>query len=82
VGHAEEVHQREVDLNTVQRWIAVGHIRSVRLPGDYRDRSEDEITRLLTRMFEVPAQLEEVSIAPAPPRRGDAVRPEEWGPAF
>jgi len=82
VGNPEAVQQREVDLDTVRGWIATGHIKSVRLPAGFPDWPEEEKTRLLTRMFQVPAHLEEESIAPAPPRRGDAVRPEEWGPAF
>lgn len=80
VEESNVVEQREVTLKTVERWIASGYIQGVRLPGDYRERPESEITALLTRMFELPNQLDEDPLAPAPRRHRQALRPEEWGP--
>ena len=53
------VQQKEVTLEIVERWIADGHIQGIRLPAEYRQRPESEITALLTRMFELPSQLDE-----------------------
>lgn len=80
MGRVETVQQREIGLDTVQGWIAMGHIKGVRLPAGFPNWPEEEKTKLLTRMFEVPAQLEVDSIEPAPRRRRRAVRPDEWGP--
>lgn len=82
IGLTERVQQREISLATVQHWIDRGYIRAVRLPNGYEEWPAVEVTRLLTRMFEVPAQLDEALIELAPRRRGRAVRPDEWGPAF
>lgn len=59
VGKVKAVQQKEVTLETVERWIAMGHIRGAGLPSDFEMRSHAEQTALLTRMFELPAQLDE-----------------------
>jgi hypothetical protein len=69
-------------VDTVERWIARGYIRAVRLPNAYREWPKSEIARLLTRMFELLAQLEEESTETAARRRGRAVRLDEWEPAL
>lgn len=53
------MQQKDVTWGMVERWLADGHIQGVRLPADYRERPECEITALLTRMFELPSQLDE-----------------------
>lgn len=55
----EDVQQRVITVETVERWIAMGHISGVRLPRDFETLSDAEKTALLTRMFELPAQLDE-----------------------
>lgn len=59
VSKIHDVQHKEATLEMVDRWIAAGHIQGVRVPADYRDRPESEITALLTRMFELPSQLDE-----------------------
>ena len=54
-----DVQQKDVTWEIVERWLADGHIHGVRLPADYRERPDSEITALLTRMFELPGQLDE-----------------------
>lgn len=82
VSKVHDVEQNKVTLEMVERWMAEGHIQSVRLPADYRERPESEITALLIRMFELPSQLDEDSSLETPGRKGRRLNPEEWGPAI
>lgn len=79
VGDAAE--QLQISPGTVRNWIDKGYIAGVRLPSGHRKVPESEIAKLLTRMFEIPAQLDEDVVAPPPRRRGRRVEPDEWGPA-
>lgn len=80
VGFAAE--QLQVSTGTVRNWIDKGYLRAVRLPSGHRKLPESEISRLLSKMFELPTQLEEESLEPAPRRRRQEVPPDEWGPAI
>ena len=71
----------QVSTGTVRNWIAKGYIRAVRLPSGHRKLPESEISKLLTKMFELPTQLDEESIEPAPRRQRQEMPPDEWGPA-
>lgn len=55
----EAVQQKVITMETIEGWIAAGHIGGVRLPSDFETRSGAEKTALLTRMFELPVQLDE-----------------------
>lgn len=79
VGQAAE--QLQISAGTVRNWIDKGYITGVRLPSGHRKIPESEVTKLLTRMFEIPSQLDEESSEPAPRRRRQEVPPDEWGPA-
>ena len=52
------VQQRPITRETVERWIARGYIQGVTLPDGWEDWPESQITALLTRMFELPTQLD------------------------
>ena len=80
VGFAAE--QLRVSTGTVRNWIDKGYLRAVRLPSGHRKLPESEISKLLSKMFELPTQLEEESLEPAPRRRRQEVPPDEWGPAI
>lgn len=79
VGDVAE--QLQISSGTVRNWIDKGYIAGVRLPSGHRKVPEAEVTRLLTRMFEIPSQLDEDVVAPPPRRKGRRVEPDEWGPA-
>lgn len=80
VGFAAERFQ--VSTGTVRNWIEKGYIRAVRLPSGHHKLPDSEISKLLSKMFELPTQLEEESLEPAPRRRRQEVPPDEWGPAI
>lgn len=80
VGEAAE--QLQMSSGTVRNWMDKGYINGVRLPSGHRKIPESEVVKLLTRMFEIPSQLEEENIAPSPRRRGRPVEPDEWGPGI
>jgi excisionase family DNA binding protein len=77
----EAAKQLQISSGTVRNWIAKGYIAGVRLPSGHRKVPESEVTKLLTRMFELPSQLDEDIVAATPRRRGRRVEPDEWGPA-
>lgn len=79
VGDAAD--QLQVSSGTVRNWIDKGYIHAVRLPSGHRKLPEAEISKLLSKMFELPTQLEEESIEAAPRRRRQEMPPDEWGPA-
>ena len=79
VGDAAD--QLQVSPGTVRNWIDKGYIHAVRLPSGHRKLPESEISKLLTKMFELPTQLEEESIEPAPRRQRQEMPQDEWGPA-
>lgn len=80
VGFAAE--QFQVSPGTVRNWIDKGYLRAVRLPSGHRKLPESEISKMLSKMFELPSQLEEESLEPAPRRRRQEMEPDEWGPAI
>jgi excisionase family DNA binding protein len=73
--------QLHVSSGTVRNWIEKGYISAVRYPSGQRRIPESEVTKLLTRMFEIPSQLDEEVVASPPRHRGRRVEPDEWGPA-
>ena len=80
VGDAAE--QLQISPGTVRNWIDKGYIAGVRLPSGHRKVPESEVTRLLTRIFEIPTQLDEEPVSAAPRRPGLPVEPDEWGPGI
>jgi hypothetical protein len=79
VGYAAE--QLHVSPGTVRNWIAKGYLRAVVLPSGHKRLPDSEINRMVARMFELPSQLDEESVEPAPRRQRGEMSPDEWGPA-
>lgn len=76
-GAAERL---QVSTSTIRNWIDKGYISAVRFPSGVRRLPQEEVDRLATQLFEVAPFVEETD-DPAPRRRREEIKPDEWGTA-